>query len=256
VREASAVREPAASDGRAHAVELRTSGLAPFYDGYETEDDRSWALEARGPLAPPSAPISSWRLCIRSRRTCDSPADALERGNVETDRIALVLNHQFNRVAVRLRGSITDINLAPVASISGGLITNAERNTTQRELPPTASCAPRRASATGSASRSCANQHIARRGEPRLGLADPTRSSSLPTWPGVPLRLQPSCSRWARTSSTPQRRAPSGRCLAKWAWKARHSLRRSLVGTAGIRYAQYPYAAVAIEERILSRAGL
>jgi hypothetical protein len=38
--------------------------------------------------------------------------------------------------------------------------------------------------------------------------------------------------------------------------EARHRPRRSLVGTAGIRYAQCPYAAVPIEERNLSRAGL
>jgi hypothetical protein len=98
VREASAVREPAASDGRAHAVELRTSGLAPFYDGYETEEDRSWALEARGPLDTTKRTNIELAALHQVEKDCDSPADALERGNVETDRIALVLNHQFNRV--------------------------------------------------------------------------------------------------------------------------------------------------------------
>src|SRR2546423_1133943 len=40
----------AVSDWRTHAVEVRASGLATFYDHFPTEDDRSYAIEARGRL--------------------------------------------------------------------------------------------------------------------------------------------------------------------------------------------------------------
>ena len=68
---------------------------------------------------------------VRAQR--DSPTDAAERGNVETDRAAFALNHQFNRLSLQLRGSITDLAFAPVTSTSGAIISNADRNTTQRE---------------------------------------------------------------------------------------------------------------------------
>jgi hypothetical protein len=35
---------------------------------------------------------------------------------------------------LQLRGSITDLEFSPVSNLGGGIITNAERNTTQREL--------------------------------------------------------------------------------------------------------------------------
>ena len=38
------------SDWRTHAVEFRASGLATFYEQFPTEDDRSYAFEARGRL--------------------------------------------------------------------------------------------------------------------------------------------------------------------------------------------------------------
>ena len=110
----------AVSDWRAHAIEFRASGLASFYDEYPTEDDRSYALEARGRLDICQAhQHRGARLCTRSTRTGaasrDSPANAAERGDVETDRAAVALNHRFNRLGLQLRGSVTDIDFAPVA---------------------------------------------------------------------------------------------------------------------------------------------
>ena len=59
----------AVSDWRTHAVELRASGLATYYDQFPTEDDRSYAFEARTRSTSPSARTSSCWPCTRSTRT-------------------------------------------------------------------------------------------------------------------------------------------------------------------------------------------
>jgi len=126
------------SDWSVHAVELRASGLATFYDRFPTEDDRSYAFEARSRLditKRTNLEVLALHQVDKDRRAQrDSPTDAAERGDVETDRVAFALNHQFNRLSVQLRGSITDLEFAPVTSTGGGIISNAERNTLQREL--------------------------------------------------------------------------------------------------------------------------
>jgi len=53
---------------------------------------------------------------------------------METDRVAVAINHRFNRLGLQLRGSVTDVDFAPVPATGGGIISNAERNTTQREV--------------------------------------------------------------------------------------------------------------------------
>ena len=177
----------AVSDWRTHAVELRASGLASFYQEFPTEDDRAYALRRAAGSTSPSAPTSRRSSRTSSTRTGartrDSPTDAAERGDIETNRAAVALNHRFNRLSLQLRGAVTDVEFAPVTSTGGGIISNAERNFTQRDAAvrdelggqpagrtcsprrpsttasstrrrPTASCAPRTASATASASRS------------------------------------------------------------------------------------------------------
>jgi hypothetical protein len=125
------------SDWRAHAVEFRASGLASFYDEFPTEDDRSYALEARGRLdltKRTNVEVLLLHQLDKDRRGLrDSPVAAAERGDIETDRVALALNHRFNRLGLQLRGSVTDVDFAPVPSAGGGIISNAARNFTQRD---------------------------------------------------------------------------------------------------------------------------
>jgi hypothetical protein len=127
----------AVSDWTRHAVELRASGLTTFYNEHPSEDDRSYAFEARGRLdisKRTNIEVLALHQVDKDRRAQrDSPTDAAERGDLETDRVAFAFNHQFNRLSVQLRGSITDIEFAPVTSTSGGIISNAERDNTQRE---------------------------------------------------------------------------------------------------------------------------
>src|SRR6185436_13287118 len=126
------------SDWRMHAVEFRASGLASFYDEHPSEDDRAYALEARSRIDL-SRRTNIEALVLHQadkdkRGLIDSPGAAAARGNVETDRVALALNHRFNRLALQLRGSITDIDFAPVADIVGGTILNDERDVEQRDM--------------------------------------------------------------------------------------------------------------------------
>lgn len=135
----------AVSDWRTHAVEVRASGLATFYDTYPTEDDRSYAFEARARLdvsKRTNVEVLALHQVDKDRRAQrDSPTDAAQRGDVETDRVAFAVNHQFNRLSLQLRGSLTDVEYAPVTSTSGTIISNAARDTTQREAALRASWA-------------------------------------------------------------------------------------------------------------------
>jgi hypothetical protein len=125
------------SDWRTHAVEFRASGLASFYDEFPTENDRSYALEARGRLdltKRTNIEVLVLHQLDKDRRGLrDSPVAAVERGDIETDRFAFALNHRVNRLGLQLRGSVTDVDFAPVPSAGGGIISNAERNFTQRD---------------------------------------------------------------------------------------------------------------------------
>ena len=107
----------AVSDWRTHAVELRASGLATFYDQYPTEDDRSYAFEARGRLDITRRTnlelLALHQVDKDVRGAAQLALGAAERGNVETDRVAFAFNHRFNRLALQLRGSITDSSSRP-----------------------------------------------------------------------------------------------------------------------------------------------
>ena len=128
----------AVSDWRVHAMELRASGLTSFYDEFPSENDRSYALEARGRVdvrrGSNVEALVSRQVDRDVRSARDAPANAAERGEVETTRAAMAINQRFNRLGLQLRGSVTDIAYAPVPSIGGGPISNDDRDFTQREV--------------------------------------------------------------------------------------------------------------------------
>jgi hypothetical protein len=125
------------SDWRRHAVELRASGLASFYREYDSEDDRSYTLEARGRLDIARRTniegLVASQLDKAVRSTQDLATDAAKRGNIETNRAAGAFNHRFNRLGLQLRGAVTDIYFAPVPAVGGGIINNDDRSYTQRD---------------------------------------------------------------------------------------------------------------------------
>jgi hypothetical protein len=118
-----------------HAVELRAVTLSSFYDDHPSEDDWDWTVEGRGRLDV------TWRTNLQglvsrdfgqeSRSAIDGVTTG-ERPDVTTDVAALALNHRFNRLALQLRGSLTDVEFS--STVSGGIITtNADRNSLTRE---------------------------------------------------------------------------------------------------------------------------
>lgn len=127
----------AVSDWRVHALELRATGRASFYDRFETENDGTWSVEARGRLdisrrTNIEAAIS--HLADKDiRSVIDAPINARRRGDVTTDRAAATLNQQLGRVTVQLRGSVSDVNFSSVPSTVGTVINNDSRNYTQQD---------------------------------------------------------------------------------------------------------------------------
>lgn len=118
-----------------HAVELRAVTLTSFYDEHPSEDDRDWTVEGRGRLDVTRRTniqgLVSRDFGQESRSAIDGTTTG-ERPDVTTDAAALTLNHRFNRLALQLRGSLTDVEFS--STVSGGIIsTNADRNSLTRE---------------------------------------------------------------------------------------------------------------------------
>jgi hypothetical protein len=283
----------AVSDWRTHAVEFRASGLASFYDNHPTEDDRSYALEARGRLdIDRRTNIEALVLhqADKDRRGLrDSPGDAADRGDVEMDRIVVALNHRFNRLALQLRGSVTDIDFAPVASTSGAIISNAERDTTQREVAFRASWALNNSldvfgevAANDRSFYAAPDDGILRsstgeryrvgvafgptsntiRGEVSVGWGRQTpRDGQLGAIDGFIIDANLAWRATALTTFLLTARSDfidttttgsAGALSRQVGLEARHALRRNLIASAAIRYSLNPYDGVSIDERDLT----
>ena len=219
----------------------------------------------------------------------DSPTDAAERGNVDTDRVAFALNHQINRLSLQLRGSITDLEFAPVTSTSGAIISNAERNTTQREVAVRTSWAVNgrmdvfaevavndrdyRAapddgilrSSTGERYRlgvTFGPQNNTLRGEVSAGWGWQTpRDGRLAEIEGFIVDANLAWRASALTTFSLTARSDFldttttgsfGALSRQVGLEARHTIRRYLIGIAGIKYTVNPYEAVSINERELA----
>jgi hypothetical protein len=281
------------SNWRTHAVEFRASGLASFYDEHPSEDDRAYGLEARGRLDI-SKRTNFEALALHQadkdkRGLLDSPGAAAARGDVATQRVALALNHRFNRLSLQLRGTDTHIDFAPVADMAGGIIANDERDTHQREAAFRASWAlyatldvfaevaanERRyrvapddgilRSSTGERYRAgltFAPQSSTIRGEVSVGwgrqvpkdaqlseIAGVLVDANL-AWRATPLTT---LLLTASTDFTDTTTAGSAGALSRQIGiAARHQLRRHLIAGASVTYTLNPYDGVPIQERELT----
>ena len=283
----------AVSDWRAHALEFRAAGAASFYDEFSTEDDRTYTLEARGRLdisrRTNIEALVSHQIDRATRSSRDEPADAAARAEIETNRAAAAFNHRFNRLGLQLRGSITDVAFAPVPAVGGGIISNDERDFTQRDAAVRASWALNRKVDVFAETGIVAREFYA---APADGIL---RSSS-----GERYRAGVAFNAWDATirgeiSAGWGRQAPKDGRLdaiegvivdANLAWRAsplttfrltarsdfydttttgspgalsrlvgieaRHAFRRHLIGTAGLTYSVVPYAEVPLTERSLT----
>ena len=133
----------AVTNWRVHAIELKASGLASVYPGFASENDKAFALEARGRYdfskrTNLEALVATQR-DQESRQARGAVDAARDRTNYVTTRAALALNHRFNRLTVQLRGGISDYDYQPVVALNGTTIDNAQRNYVQRDTAARAS---------------------------------------------------------------------------------------------------------------------
>jgi hypothetical protein len=109
--------------------------LVSAFPGFASENDRAYAVEGRGRFDVSKATnvevLFSHQRDQEGRQARDAADSARERETFATNRAAVALNHRFNRLSVQLRGSITDINYEPVATVSGGVLSNAQRDVTE-----------------------------------------------------------------------------------------------------------------------------
>jgi hypothetical protein len=127
----------AVTDWYRHALEFRATGGASFFAGHASEDDRAYALEARGRLD--ITPRSNIEALVSHQRDKDIrsapnvPIAAAERGDLEVDCAAIAFNQRFNGLSIQLRAAIGDFEFAPVASLGGGVIGNDARDYLERD---------------------------------------------------------------------------------------------------------------------------
>jgi hypothetical protein len=281
------------SDWRTHAVEVRGTGLASFYQEFPSEDDRAYTLEGRGRVVLTGRTnievLASHRRDKDLRSNHDSPIGAAERGDIEINRFAFAFNHRFNRLSLQLRGSVTDFDFAPVPMIGGGIISNDERDFTQRDAAIRASWAANQkvelfvetasndrefhvAPADGILRSSRGERYrvgvgfrpwdATVRGEVSVGWGgqspDDARLGEIEgfiidanlAWRATPLTT---LLLTASSDFIDTTATGSGGALShQIGLEARHAFRRHLIGVAGIKYTATPYEGIDLTERTLT----
>lgn len=276
-----------------HAVELRAEANTSFHKSYSSEDDRGGLLEARGRLditrRTSIEALAGWELTQEARGSIDVPVSAIDRGDVETRRAALSLNHRFNRLSLQLRGSLAEFDYAPVATLGGGTISNDDRDYTQQdaalraswELKPTLSAFAETSANVRDHTTAGSDgiKHDSRGTRHRIGLSFGGTEGVLhgqasvgygeqiyddPLLPSVEGILLDANLVWrisgltslllsARTDIDETNLSGAGGALTtSIGAEVRHAFRRHVIGTAGIRYSHADYRGVDFTERELA----
>ncbi len=127
----------AVTNWRVHALELKATGLASAFPGFATENDTAASLEARGRYDFSKRTnvevLVSTALSQEARSAPNADDAARNRTNIVTTRAATSFNHRFNRLAVQLRGGISDVDYGRGTTITGSAIDNRSRNFEQRD---------------------------------------------------------------------------------------------------------------------------
>ncbi len=127
----------AVTNWRVHAIELKATGLASSYSEFASENDRAYALEARGRYdfskRTNIETLVSHARDQESREARNAIGAAAERPDILTTKAVVALNHRFNRLSLQLRGAVTESDYRPVEAIGGGTLSNSQKDLTQRE---------------------------------------------------------------------------------------------------------------------------
>lgn len=113
-----------------HALEFSGTGAFSFYQDFDTENDETYALEARGRLDVTRRTnvqaIASHERSLESRSAINA-SDVGSRTPVEIDRAEAAFNQRFNRLSVQIRGSVGDYTYGDTENL--GLVTsNSDRD--------------------------------------------------------------------------------------------------------------------------------
>lgn len=127
----------AVSNWRSHAMEFRATGVSTFHNEFSSEDDRGYLLESRGRIDITRRTniemLGSHERNQEQRGSIIAASATGSRANVETDRLAATFNHRFNRLAIQLRGTLTETDYGSSTDTIGGFVSNDARDTTTLE---------------------------------------------------------------------------------------------------------------------------
>jgi len=276
------------SNWRVHALEFRTTGTLSYFNEFDSENEQGYLIEARGRLditRRTNLQASLSREVAQESRSAIDASSVGDRADVTTDRATAAFRHRFNRLAIELRGSVTDNQFGDV-SVGPVTISNSDRDYTQTEeairatweLKPTLFLFSElalnqreyeRASQTDGIRRDSTGERYRvglsfgstgriLRGEISLGWGiqrpdDPRLEdiSGLLVDSNVAWRVSELTSLVfsARTDVSETTTTGSGGVLTRQAGiEARHAFRRQLIGSAGLSYTDQDFAGVAIDE--------
>jgi hypothetical protein len=128
----------AVTDWQRHALQFKATGLGSMYANYPSENERSYAFEARGRLDITKHAniemLAAHSVDQEPRSSLFAPTDAKAPTPYATDKVAVAYTHTFNRLSLQLRGAATDVSYQPVGTYDGGTLSNAERDLTTHAL--------------------------------------------------------------------------------------------------------------------------
>jgi hypothetical protein len=118
-----------------HAVEFRATGGLSYFSDYDTENDKSYLVEARGRLDVTRRTnvqaLVSHEQTPESRSALDASSVGT-RSTQTTERAEIALNHRFNRVSLQIRGSLADFSYGNTENL-GVSTDNSSRDYRQTE---------------------------------------------------------------------------------------------------------------------------
>jgi hypothetical protein len=279
------------SDWRRHAFEASATGLASWLAEFPSENDRAYTLETRGRLDFSRRTNIEGALARdvtqESRSSINAVQSADRRTDVTTDRGALTFNHRFNRLALQLRGSVTDIGFDDTGTgvlnrdytvyeeagratweFKPTLFAFVEAGLNQRDYKAIPSADGISRNSSGERYRvgvSFGNTSQKLRGEASIGYArqrpDDSRLSEITgviVDANIAYRVNALTTvlLTARSDVAETTVAGSGGALQRGvSAEVRHAFLRQLIGTAGLSYTVQNYEGVDLDEREL-RAGL
>lgn len=118
-----------------HALEFRATGGFSYFSEFDTENDKSYLVEARGRLDVTRRTniqaLLSHEQTPESRSAIDA-ASVGTRSTLKTDRAEVALNHRFNRLSVQIRGSVSEFSYGDTEAL-GAVTDNSSRDYRQTE---------------------------------------------------------------------------------------------------------------------------